>query len=267
VTAYPIYQVDAFTSQTFGGNPAAVVPLDAWLPDEVMQNIAIENNLSETAFFIPDGDNFYLRWFTPTYEIDLCGHATLATSYVIMNELYPDRTSVKFNTNVAGELTVTQDENLLTMDFPNRPGEKINIDDIPECVINGVGGIKPIEAYKSRDLMLVYDDEQIIADIDANFRKLIKYPDAVIVTAPSKENKYDFISRFFCAYDKTIPEDPVTGSAHCTLTPYWANKLNKTTLTARQISTRGGDLHLELKNDRVFISGEATLYLKGTIYV
>ncbi len=264
---YPIYQIDAFASSSFGGNPAAVVPLDSWLSDEVMQNIAIENNLSETAFFIPDGDNFYLRWFTPTYEIDLCGHATLATSHVIMRELYPDRDKVVYKTNVAGDLTVTKNDNNFTMDFPNRPGERIDIQDIPPIVFESMDSLKPIEAYKARDLMLVYDDEDFVRNAKPNFSKLIQYPDAVIITSTTKDKNYDFISRFFCPYDISIPEDPVTGSAHCTLTPYWANKLNKTKLSARQVSTRGGDLSLELKNNRVYISGETKLYLKGSIYV
>ncbi len=264
---YPIYQVDAFTSQTFGGNPAAVVPLDAWLPDDVMQNIAIENNLSETAFFVPDGDDYFLRWFTPTYEIDLCGHATLATSHVILNELYPDRDTVIFKTNVAGDLTVTKDGDFLKMDFPCRPGEKIDIDDVPPIVYESMNSPKPIEAYKARDLMLVYDDEDFVRNAKVDFSKLIKYPDAVIITSKTKDKNYDFISRFFCPYDMGIPEDPVTGSAHCTLAPYWSEKLNKVKLSARQVSERGGDLSLELKDDRVYISGETKLYLKGTIYV
>jgi len=267
LASYPIYQVDAFTSKNFGGNPAAVVPLDKWLPDEVMQSIAIENNLSETAFFIPNGDDFHLRWFTPTYEIDLCGHATLATSFIILNELFPDRNEVKFNTNVAGNLIVTENGDKLTMDFPSRTGEKINIEDIPEIVFDALDSPKPIVAYKARDLMLVYDDEEFIRSANPDFSKLIKYPDAVIITSETKDEKYDFISRFFCPYDMGIPEDPVTGSAHCTLTPYWSKKFNKSKLKARQVSERGGDLELETKGERIFISGEANLYLKGEIYV
>lgn len=262
-----IYQVDAFTSKVFQGNPAAVIPLDFWLDDEVLQKIAIENNLSETAFFVPDGDGFHLRWFTPTYEIDLCGHATLATSFVILTKLYPDKTEVKFKTNVAGELIVKKEENLFTMNFPNRRGESVDIKDIPNEVLEGIGNIKPLEAYKSRDLMLVFEHEDIIKSIEPDFKSLIKYPNAVIVTAASDSLDIDFVSRFFCAYDFTIPEDPVTGSAHCTLIPYWAEKLNKNTLQARQISQRGGDLYCVLDKDRVHISGEAILFMKGQIYV
>lgn len=264
---YPIYQVDAFTATIFGGNPAAVVALQEWLPDELMQNIAIENNYSETAFFIPYKDSFYLRWFTPTYEIDLCGHATLATAHVILNELYPDRDEVKFYTNVAGELIVSKQEDGLEMNFPSRPGEQININEIPEIVIEGLHGIKPVKAYKSRDLMLVFDDEELIRKAKPDFSKLIQYPHAVIITSETKEPNIDFISRFLCAYDFSIPEDPVTGSAHCTLTPYWAHKLDKNTLNAYQASLRGGHLTCRLDNDRVFIKGQTKLYLKGTIYV
>lgn len=264
---YPIYQVDAFTSDIFGGNPAAVVPLDAWLPDEVMQNIAIENNLSETAFFIPDGDDFYLRWFTPTYEIDLCGHATLATAHVILNELYPERDSVTFKTNVAGDLIVTKDNNQLVMDFPSRPGNKINPQDVPTIVYESMNSPTPVEVYKARDLMLVYDDENFVRSAKPDFSKLIKYPEAVIITSQTQDQNYDFISRFFCPYDMGIPEDPVTGSAHCTLAPYWAKKLNKNLLKARQVSERGGDLLLSLKEDRLFIHGQAILYMKGYIVV
>lgn len=264
---FDIYQVDAFTSEIFKGNPAAVVPLDGWLDDSVLQAIAVENNLSETAFFVPDNNGgFHLRWFTPTYEIDLCGHATLATSFVILTQLYPERDKVKYTTNVAGELIVTKHDLSFTMDFPNRPGEKINISDIPDNVMSGIGNITPVEAYKARDLMLVFDNQNMIEFIDPNFRELIKYPDAVCVTAPSNGD-IDFVSRFFCAYDETIPEDPVTGSAHCTLTPYWSKRLGKTELNARQISKRGGDLNVRLAGDRVYITGKAVLYLKGQIYV
>ena len=264
-----IYQVDAFTSEVFKGNPAAVVPLSTWLPDDIMLSIAIENNYSETAFFVPNNDDsFHLRWFTPTYEIDLCGHATLATSFVILNELYPDRSEVRYTTNESGELIVTKAFGCLTMDFPNRPAEKLDISDIMPDVIQGIGGITPEEAYvRAKRLFLVFKDQETIQSIDPDFRLLKNYPSSVCVTAPADDENLDFVSRFFCAYDDTIPEDPVTGSAHTTLTPYWSNRLNKTELKARQISTRGGNLDLRLENDRVYITGEAVLYLKGKIYV
>lgn len=262
----PIYQVDAFTSELFKGNPAAVVPLEEWLPDDMLQNIAIENNLSETAFFIPDGDDFYLRWFTPTYEIDLCGHATMATAFVILTQLYPDRNTVHFNTNVAGKLTVDHNDGWLKMDFPSRPGERINNADIPDVVLKALDNKMPMEAYKARDLMLVFDDENFVRTVEPDFGLLKSYPDAVCITTTTKEDGIDFISRFLCAYDP-IPEDPVTGSAHCTLIPYWAKTLNKTKLSAYQASERGGHLKCILEGDRVEITGKAALYLKGTIYV
>lgn len=264
---YSIYQVDAFTNQTFGGNPAAVVPLDAWLPDDVMQKIAIENNLSETAFFIPTEKGFHLRWFTPTYEIDLCGHATLATAFVILTQLYPERDSVTFETNVAGDLIVTKNDDKLTMDFPIRAGEKVDIKDIPPIVFEALNSPAPIAAYKARDLMLVYDDEEFVRTTQPDFSKLIQYEPAVIITSKTKDTNYDFISRFFCPYDMGIPEDPVTGSAHCTLAPYWAKTLGKTEMKARQVSERGGDLDLRIQSDRLMITGQATLYMKGVIYV
>lgn len=261
-----IYQVDAFTSDIFGGNPAAVVPLKSWLPDEVMQNIAIENNLSETAFFISVGDAFHLRWFTPTYEIDLCGHATLATAFVILTQLYPDRDSVIFKTNVAGDLIVSKNGDKLTMDFPVRAGEKIEIDNIPSIVLESMDSPAPIEAYKARDLMIVYDDEDFVRTVQPNFSKLIEYPNAVIVTSRTKDERYDFISRFFCPYDVSIPEDPVTGSAHCTLAPYWSKALERTQMKSRQVSARGGDLDLKIEGDRLFITGQTKLYMKGQIF-
>lgn len=261
-----IYQVDAFTSEVFKGNPAAVVPLTEWLPDTVMQNIAIENNLSETAFFIPDGDNFYLRWFTPSYEVDLCGHATLATSWVIMNELFPNKKSVTFKTNVAGDLLVNKKPNGLEMNFPTRVGAIIDVTTIPDFVIKALGGIHPIAAIKARDLVLIYENEDDVKTINPDLNALKGLPEWCCVTAQSKQEGVDFISRFFCA-DDTIGEDPVTGSTHCTLSPYWAKELGKTKLKAYQASSRGGYLDLELKDDRVHITGEATLYMKGSIYI
>jgi len=269
MATFPIYQVDAFTNKTFGGNPAAVVPLDTWLPDEVMQNIAIENNLSETAFFIPTDKGFHLRWFTPTYEIDLCGHATLATSHVILNELYPERNSVIFETNVSGDLIVTKSQEGLEMDFPSLDMESVALNDIPQAVLEGLHHPDILEANISQNkkLVLLLKNEQAVRALKPNYSILLGYPSSVIATAPSDNAKYDFISRYFCAYDFSIQEDPVTGSAHCLLVPYWAEKLNKTKLNAFQASKRGGELFCELKGDRVFIKGGTTLYLKGEIYV
>lgn len=262
----PIYQVDAFASESFKGNPAAVVPLTKWLPDPVLQNIATENNLSETAFFIETDSGAYLRWFTPSYEVDLCGHATLASAYVYLTQLHPEKEQVVFETNVAGNLTVKKNKDGFTMDLPARGGEKIDISDIPNFVIEALGSHTPVEAYKARDLMLVYKDEDIIKSIEPDYKTLEQYPDWICITAKSDQQEVDFVSRFFCA-DDSLLEDPVTGSAHCTLVPYWAQKLGKNDLKAYQASKRGGYLSCRLDNDRVFITGEATLYLKGTIYV
>ncbi len=255
-----IFQVDAFTSRPFGGNPAAIVPLDSWLPDEVMQSIALENNLSETAFFVCEGDGYGLRWFTPTFEIDLCGHATLATAFVIFDVLGSKESVLRFRTK-SGELTVERVGERLVMDFPLRPPVAT---DVPEGLFEAIGQ-EPIEALRSRDYFLVYDSEQDILDIQPNFSKLAEIPThAVIVTAPGKN--CDFVSRFF-APEAGIIEDPVTGSAHCNLIPYWAEKLGKTEMFARQLSARGGEIYCELAGDRVRIGGYAVLYLKGQIYV
>jgi len=267
--AYPIYQVDAFTDKVFGGNPAAVVPLKQWLPDGVMQSIAIENNLSETAFFIPTDKGYHLRWFTPTYEIDLCGHATLATSHVILNELHPGQKSVTFETNVSGELVVTKTQNNLEMDFPSLSLEPVALNNIPKAVLEGLDHPEILDAHisKNEKLVLLLKDEQAVRALDPNYSILLGYHSSVIVTAPSDDMKYDFVSRYFCAYDFSIQEDPVTGSAHCLLVPYWAEKLDKTDLNAYQASKRGGELFCTLKGDRVFIKGGTQLYLKGEIYV
>lgn len=255
-----IYQVDAFTSKPFGGNPAAVVPLDTWLPDETMQSIALENNLSETAFFVRDGDGYGLRWFTPTFEIDLCGHATLATAYVIFDILGSDESVLRFQTK-SGGLTVEHLGERLVMDFPSRPPVAA---DAPEGLFEAIGK-EPIEVFRSRDYFLVYETEQDILDIQPNFSRLADIPThAVIVTARGESS--DFVSRFF-APEAGINEDPVTGSAHCNLIPYWAKRLGKTEMLARQLSARGGELFCELAGDRVKIGGHATLFLKGEIYV
>jgi PhzF family phenazine biosynthesis protein len=255
-----IFQVDAFTSKPFGGNPAAIVPLDEWLPAETMQSIALENNLSETAFFVCEGDHYALRWFTPTFEIDLCGHATLAAAFVIFNVLGTDEQILKFQTK-SGQLTVEKQGDRLVLDFPSRPA---TVCDVPAGLIEAIGG-RPKVVLKSRDYMLVYDTEDEVRAINPNFAEILKIPThAVIVTAPGKDS--DFVSRFF-APEVGVFEDPVTGSAHCTLIPYWARRLGKTEFFARQVSARGGELFCELRGDRVKIGGNATLYMKGEISV
>jgi PhzF family phenazine biosynthesis protein len=255
-----IYQVDAFTSRPFAGNPAAVVPLEAWLPDATMLNIAAENNLAETAFFVKKDGGYELRWFTPTVEMDLCGHATLASAHVLFELLGETADVLKFQTK-SGLLTVETDGDLLVLDFPSRPAVG---SEIPKGLIEAIGR-QPKEVLKSRDYMLVYESEEDIRAIKPNFAALLEIPaHAVIVTA--KGTDCDFVSRFF-APEVGVFEDPATGSAHCTLIPYWAEKLGKTELFARQLSARGGELFCKLNGDRVKIGGKAVLYMKGEIYV
>jgi predicted PhzF superfamily epimerase YddE/YHI9 len=256
----PIYQVDAFTNKQFKGNPAAVCPLTEWIADDLMQNIAAENNLSETAFFVKKDDEYELRWFTPKVEIDLCGHATLASAYVIFT--YLDKRSIKviFHTK-SGILEVSRESNLLSMIFPFREGKK---SEIPDALIKGLGK-RPKEVYKSRDYMAVFETEQEIMDLALNMDELKKVDGlGIIVTA--KGNEVDFISRFF-APKEGIDEDPVTGSAHCTLVPYWKRVLGKNEFKALQLSQRGGKLICAYLGTMVKISGEAKSYLEGYIDV
>jgi len=256
----PIYVVDAFTSKLFGGNPAAVCPLNEWLDDALMQRLAAENNLSETAFFVKEGEGFHLRWFTPEYEIDLCGHATLASSFIIFNQLNYASDTIKFNTK-SGELVVTRKGDLIELNFPSRIPQEC---EAPEELLKGID-IQPSKVLKSRDYFLVYDDEAAIKQIVPDFNHWNKLDVVgVIVTAASKE--VDFVSRFFVP-NSVIGEDPVSGSAHCNLIPYWAKELNKTTLTAKQLSAREGELFCESKGDRVTMAGKAVLYSKGEFYI
>jgi predicted PhzF superfamily epimerase YddE/YHI9 len=258
----PIYQVDAFTDNLFGGNPAAICPLDAWLPEATMQAIAAENNLSETAFFVREGDGYALRWFTPTVEVDLCGHATLASGHVIMNLLEPQRQSVSFRTVKAETLLVARHADMLVMDFPARPPAPA---EAPPGLLAALGG-KPREVLRARDHLVVYDSAAEIAALKPGFAALADVDCwAAIVTAPGADS-VDFVSRFF-APAQGVPEDPVTGSSHTTLTPYWARRLGKTELEARQLSRRGGALHCTLNGDRVTIGGRAVLYLEGHIEI
>jgi PhzF family phenazine biosynthesis protein len=258
----PIYQADAFTSELFGGNPAAVCPLTKWLPDEAMQKIAAENNLAETAYFVKTGEGYHLRWFTPELEIDLCGHATLASAHIIFTELGFTGDAIHFSTEKAGTLIVNKNGDRYTLDFPSRPPYPA---EMPDGLLEGLNNKMPIAVMRSRDYFLVYENEQDIIDMQPNHFLLSKI-DAIgiIVTAPGKE--VDFVSRFF-APACGVPEDPVTGSAHCNLIPYWAEKLGKTELHAYQLSARKGELWCEFKGDRVLMSGNAVTYLKGEIYV
>jgi PhzF family phenazine biosynthesis protein len=254
-----IFQVDAFTDSLFSGNPAAVVPLDEWLTDEQMQKIAAENNLSETAFFTKEGESYRLRWFTPTTEVDLCGHATLATAHVLFSQLGYEEPEIVFKTK-SGVLTVGREQDLLRMNFPAVSMPKV---EAPDVLFRSLG-IQPIsEVYKTDDYMIVLKSEQEVANIQPDMKMLREIPArGVIVTA--KGNKVDFVSRFF-APQSGVDEDPVTGSAHTKSAPYWSEKLGKDELTARQISQRGGDLICRMKGDRVEILGHAVTYLTGEI--
>ncbi len=258
-TRIPVYQVDAFASRLFTGNPAAVCPLKEWLPDEQMQAIAAENNLAETAFFVSNGDGYHLRWFTPTVEVDLCGHATLASAFVILNELTPQAKSVRFSTK-SGKLVVTREGDLLSLDFPSYPAVECPVH---PGLISGLGG-RPETVLAARDYLVVYATEAELRSLKPDMDALAKADRfAVIATAPGKDD-VDFISRFF-APAQGIPEDPVTGSAHCTLIPYWSKRLGKTKLHAFQASPRGGELWCEDRGERVTISGKAVQFLEGTI--
>ncbi len=254
----PIFQIDAFASEVFSGNPAAVCPLEYWLEDEILQNIAAENNLSETAFFVDRGDFYQLRWFTPQTEVDLCGHATLASAYVIMHKINPALDQVKFG-SPCGELTVRRNDDLLSMDFPAHPPVTCQI---PENLLNGLN-LKPVEVLASNYYLAVYDSEEQVRELNP-YMRLLKELDRLGVIVTARGSDQDFVSRFF-APAVGIPEDPVTGSAHCTLIPYWSEKLGKKQLHARQVSRRSGDLFCEYKDDRVIIAGKATLFMEGTI--
>tara|TARA_B100001540_G_scaffold294822_1_gene295068 strand:- start:597 stop:1379 length:783 start_codon:yes stop_codon:yes gene_type:complete len=257
----PIYQVDAFTSKIFTGNPAAVCPLEDWIDDDIMQKIAQENNLSETAFFIKNKNKFDIRWFTPISELDLAGHPTLATAHVILSEFKLSLNEIIFNTKIKDILKVTYKKNLYLMDFPSRnPEIENNFDKVADAL-----GKRPKELYRHRDAVAVFDNEEEIKNIYPNMEKIKKldYP-AVIITAPGK--KVDFVSRNF-APKLGIPEDPVTGSAHCELIPYWSKNLKKKELIARQISERGGELYCTYNDDRVTIGGKAVTFLRGEIEI
>lgn len=256
------WQIDAFATKAFEGNPAAVFVLDEDVDDSVLQKIAAELNQSETAFiFTNKGEKPYLRWFTPLIEVDLCGHATLASAYVWLTYIKPEDKSVTFQTNVAGDLEVKKSGEKYTLNFPVREGGRVDLSEIPLEVLQSISDKMPIEAWAARDLMLVYEDEDTVRNANVDYAALRKQDKWVSITAPSKE--YDFVSRFFCI-DEGM-EDAVTGSAHCTLTPYWSKRLSKTTMKAWQASPRGGALSLEIKDGRVFISGTAIAVYEAVI--
>lgn len=259
----PLYQVDAFTDRLFGGNPAAVCPLDSWLPDQELQAIAAENNLSETAYIVPSeeaGADYRIRWFTPASEVDLCGHATLATGYVLFHCLGFDGQTVRFSSR-SGILSLDRDGDELALDFPSQPARTAPFPDgIERCL-----GVRPLEFLSGGFNVAVVADEAAVRAVKPDFGYIARMPGlGLIVTAEG--DACDFVSRFF-APAVGIDEDPVTGSAHCVLTPLWAQRLGKTRLDARQISARGGVLTCSLEGDRVRIAGKAVLYLEGTIRV
>lgn len=261
----PLYQVDAFTTQPFTGNPAAVCPLDLWLDDGLLHKVAAENNLSETAFFVPQGAGYELRWFTPRCEVKLCGHATLASAYVILNLLKPGLEKVRFETRLSGTLTVCRDGDLLSMDFPATFAETCA--NAPDELIRALGpGASPSHVLEGNNTyVVVYETESVIRNIHPDFARLEQlHPFAVAITAPGAEA--DFVSRYF-APSYGIPEDPVTGSSHCVLTPYWARRLGKTHLHARQLSERGGELWCETAGERVILKGNAVLIVEGSILI
>ena len=256
----PIYQIDAFAEKKFEGNPAAVVPLNEWLPDSVMQSIAEENNLAETAFFVPTEDAFHIRWFTPIKEVNLCGHATIASAYVLFNILGYKKEVLSFE-SLSGVLHVYKKDNLLTLDFPAKPPEICNT---PALLSPGLGNT-PIECLKHDDYIAVFKNEEDVLAITPD-HEMLKQLDLRGVIATAQSSEFDFIARFF-APKYGIPEDPVTGSAYTQLTPYWSDKLGKQKLHAKQISSRGGKLLCENKGNRVLISGAAVKYMEGSIEI
>lgn len=254
------YEVSAFTSHPFGGNPAGVCPLDSWLPDATLQGIAANNNLAETAFFVPRKTDFELRWFTPTTEIDLCGHATLAAAFVLFTESGRPAETIHFHTR-SGALAVSLEGDRLALDFPARPAQPCAA---PDALIRGLGA-NPVEVFKARDYLAVFASEAEVRALNPDFVTLQTLDClGIIVTAPGED--CDFVSRFF-APGAGVNEDPATGSAHCTLIPHWSKHLGKTKLYARQISARGGEFFCDLAGDRVHIAGRAVLYLKGELKI
>lgn len=256
-----LFQVDAFTERVFSGNPAAVVPLEQWIGEEVMQKIAQENNLSETAFFVKEGDGGYrIRWFTPSTEVDLCGHATLASAHVLFTHLGFGGKMIRFQSN-SGELTVERREGLYWMNFPSNPPEPIPV---PKLLPEAIGTI-PTYTGVNTDLLILMNNESMVRDCKPDLLILKKMEvRGVIITAPSKEEGIDFVSRFF-APSVGVPEDPVTGSAHTVLTPFWAKRLRKGELRGRQVSERGGVLNCRQLGERVEIGGSAVTYMTGNL--
>ena len=257
-----IYQVDAFAESIFKGNPAAVIPLEDWIEEVLMQQIAMENNLSETAYFVKTDAGYHLRWFTPEYEIDLCGHATLASAYIIKNFLEPHIQEINFTTQKAGTLKATAKDGLYTLDFPSRMPEPC---ETPDKLLASLGVSTAVEVLKSRDYFVVLPNEEAVRNVEPDFTMMNEL-DTIGVIVTAKGHEADAVSR--CFYPGAgIPEDPVTGSAHCNIVPYWSEKLGKPKLFCQQLSARGGELQCELVGDRVLMSGKCVLYMQGEITV
>jgi predicted PhzF superfamily epimerase YddE/YHI9 len=257
--SFPVFHVDAFTPKPFSGNPAAVCPLKTWLDDRALEAVAAENNLSETAFIVAKGGNYELRWFTPLCEVKLCGHATLAAAFIIFTFLEPGRASVRFETKFSGTLTVSREGGLLVMDFPSLPPWECL--QVPQALTQGLG-VAPAAVLQIEDnYFAVYDSEDEVRQTNPDLRLVgTLHPAGVAVTAPGSD--CDFVSRYF-APSYGVPEDPVTGSTHCSLAPYWAQRLGKKSLHARQVSKRGGEIWCEVKGDRVNLKGNAVLTMRG----
>jgi PhzF family phenazine biosynthesis protein len=262
-----LYQVDAFTNKLFAGNPAAVVPLEKWIDDSLMQNLAMENNLAETVFFVPSssspgaskGSDYHIRWFTPAAEINLCGHATLASAFVLFNILGYKKSSIVFHC-LSGKLVVTKEKDIISMDFPSWKPERFS--DYPEGLEQALGIKEIVGVYKNRDLLVELNREEDVKNADPDFTLIKKMGYKIIITAPGKQ--VDFVSRFF-APTFGVDEDPVTGSAHSQLIPFWSEKLGKTKMEAKQLSQRGGHLWIEQRGDRVQMGGQCVFYMKGEI--
>ena len=260
-----IYQVDAFSKKIFGGNPAAVIPLNNWLDTELMQNIALENNLSETVFFVPSDSaeaDYEIRWFTPAIEINLCGHATLASAYVLFEMLGFEKPSIRFSSK-SGILNISKHKDLITLDFPSWKPERFN--EYPDVLRDALGIDELVGVYKHRDILVELQNEEAVKKCNPDFTLMKKHFDKMIITAPG--NKVDFVSRFF-APGAGVDEDPVTGSAHSQLIPFWSEKLNKKKMYALQLSKRGGEIWCQQLNDeRVLISGHCVFYMQGEIFL
>lgn len=257
---FSIYQVDAFAENVFSGNPAAVIPLEHWIDEDIMQKIAMENNLSETAFIVKEDEVYQIRWFTPENEVDLCGHATLASAYVIKNFIEPHIAEIQFSTQKAGMLKASAKEGIYTLDFPARIPEPCTA---PAGLLKSLGTAIAVEILKSRDYFVVLPDEEAVKNIEPDFI-LMQQLDSFGVIVTAKGHSADVVSR--CFYPSAgINEDPVTGSAHCNIVPYWSEKLGKTKLQCKQLSKRGGTLDCELSGDRVLLSGKCVLFLQGEI--